>query len=546
MGMTEPAFAGPMEGHREVLSGLRMSGLKGKVNVALDASSLIIEAKHGQSTNFPIGSVRTFNHHQTHLMPPLTQYLGALLVMSGLWLIETVPVRNTILLTGSGLLAAWLLTRQPTLTVELTNGEHHVITGPDSTLMQLAYVLGRVLEGMSLEEARVGLDLIDLQRHHPVTSTPEALVAPSSIAAMLHGAAVTSASAENVLDAFLEEEETAPLSPSTSVVNINIHPTDEYLPSTTIDTSAAGGGLFGRASTALNEGRMPAPDPAPVHPRSPVDPEEAERLRNGTSSPFAASDVGWLEAPSLPQPTQNVEAPDFLPSFYGPEGTSSPRHDLPAPTQAPTMGHSLPPPAQAPMHETREAAPAAVPTRGVVSRATVAPLPDAPPRQLGGNLSPRGQQTTHTHLQPDRVPRPKSGVLQSLFNALVGLRPPSRQEQEYTQMYGDPDARFRASQGAELSSFQLARLRSDSEHQAMLAEEQHRMAGSTGGERSHDRFRQIIDTIARSDLPPSDQTLTGDWQRELGPQRFDDLHEVGSQSLPSTTHHFANLDRLDG
>ena len=72
------------------------------------------------------------------------------------------------------------------------------------------------------------------------------------------------------------------------------------------------------------------------------------------------------------------------------------------------------------------------------------------------------------------------------------------------------------------------------------------MAGSTGGERINDRYREIINTVARSDLPPSDQTLTGDWQRELGPQRFDDLHEVGSQSLPSTAHHFANLDRLDG
>jgi hypothetical protein len=137
-------------------------------------------------------------------------------------------------------------------------------------------------------------------------------------------------------------------------------------------------------------------------------------------------------------------------------------------------------------------------------------------------------------------------VLQSLFNALVGLRPPSRQEQEYSQMYGDPDATFRASQGAELSTFQRARLRSDSEHQAMLTEEQHRTAGSSGGERINDPYRQIINTVARSDLPPSEQTLTGDWQRELGPQRFDDLHEVGSQTLPSTAHRFANLDRLDG
>jgi hypothetical protein len=546
MGMTEPAFAGPTGSHHEVLSGLRMSGMKGKVKVALDSSCLIIEARHGESTNFPVGSVRTYNHHQTHLMPPLTQYLGALMVASGLWLIETVSVRNTILLLGTSMLAAWFLTRQPTLTVELTNGEHHVITGPDSTLMQLGYVLGRIQQGMTIEEARIGLDLIDAQRPHPITSTPEALMTPTSIGAMLHGVEAVHTSAEEVLDAFLIDDDTPVSVPTPSVVNINIHRTDEFLPAATLDSTSAGGGLLGRAATALNDTRLQGPQQAPVHPRSPVDPLEAEHLRNQSSSPFAASGTGWAEATSTPLPSTDTGEFQFLPSYFGAVGTSRPRPTVESPAEAPVPLQGLPAPLQAPLHQTLDPEPQAPPPRGVVSQATTATSLEPAPRQLGGNLSPRGQHSSHTHLHPDRIPRTKSGFFHTLLSAVLGLRQPSRQEQEYTQMYGDPDGGFRPSQATDMSTFQRARLRSDSESQAMLNEQQHRLAGSTGGERPDDHLRRLMDTLSISSLPGSESTLTGDWQREIAPRRFEDLHEVGSESTAGARYRFANIERLDG
>ena len=70
----------------------------------------------------------------------------------------------------------------PDLTVDLHNGECHVITGADGKLMMLAYLMGRLMAGQPLAEARVGLN--DLMQPR---STPEALVVPTPITGLLRG-----------------------------------------------------------------------------------------------------------------------------------------------------------------------------------------------------------------------------------------------------------------------------------------------------------------------------------------------------------------------
>ena len=49
-----PASAGPMQLDREVLDGLHLAGMRGKVAVEVDPSALLIRAKEGKTTTLPL------------------------------------------------------------------------------------------------------------------------------------------------------------------------------------------------------------------------------------------------------------------------------------------------------------------------------------------------------------------------------------------------------------------------------------------------------------------------------------------------------------
>ena len=263
-----PASAGPMQLDREVLDGLHLAGMRGRVAVEVDPSALLIRAKEGKTTTLPLGSISTFNHHQTHLMPPYSHLFGLILIGMAGWTIELVAVRNVVMAIGCVLVGAWALTRRPTLTIDLHNGECHVITGADGKLMMLAYLMGRLMAGMPLSAAREGLDEVGRPR-----STPEALVAPAPLAGLLEGEAVPLAVPDaGILAEFFEE--TTPVSNNLAApapaVNITIEDrrlpmqSDAYLAPVQVPLSAppAQDGLHARAQRSMEEQRGGFP---PLH-----------------------------------------------------------------------------------------------------------------------------------------------------------------------------------------------------------------------------------------------------------------------------------------
>ena len=564
MGEIVPASAGPMQLDREVLDGLHLAGMRGKVAVEVDPSALLIRAKEGKTTTLPLNSISTFNHHQTHLMPPYSHLFGMILIGMAGWTIELVAVRNTVMAIGCLLVGAWALTRRPTLTIDLHNGECHVITGADGKLMMLAYLMGRLMAGMPLSAAREGLD--DLVRPR---STPEALVAPAPIAGLLEGETVPRFTPDAaVLAEFFDE---APLTPSTlstaaPAVNITIEdrrspmPSDAYLAPVPMPTLAlpAQDGLHARAQRIMMEQREALPNPSQdaINPRTPVDRDEAQQARDEASSPFAVTGNGWQAIPqdtrALPAPRMEASLPAFdpgqepyLPSFVGPSGQSRP---MPSPEPAPhfpVVGlHEAP--AAAPQLEPVPQ-PAPQPVRGIVG--TARRHANDPTTALAGqpmNLQPKLGTTAPRHLIPrqrTQTVRTRRRALGGLFDAALRPQQPSPQEQEYAAMYGDEDGATVAAEDVEpMSTWQRTRLRSDSTSQAIVDEHVRIHAGSSGGERGDDALRQLLNHISAPALPASEETLSGDRQGQIS-SSFSDMIEVGAEAGQSRS--YFDLERID-
>ena len=564
MGEIVPASAGPMQLDREVLDGLHLAGMRGRVAVEVDPSALLIRAKEGKTTTLPLGSISTFNHHQTHLMPPYSHLFGLILIGMAGWTIELVAVRNVVMAIGCVLVGAWALTRRPTLTIDLHNGECHVITGADGKLMMLAYLMGRLMAGMPLSAAREGLDEVGRPR-----STPEALVAPAPLAGLLEGEAVPLAVPDaGILAEFFEE--TTPVSNNLAApapaVNITIEDrrlpmqSDAYLAPVQVPLSAppAQDGLHARAQRSMEEqrGGLPTPSHDAINPRTPVDRDAAQQARDEASSPFAVTGNGWQAIPqdtrALPAPRLEAPVPAFdpgeqpyLPSFVGPSGHSG---SMPTPEPAPrfpVLGlHEAP--TTAPMVEP-EPQPASPPVRGIVGTARRHPNDTmTAPAGQPVNLQPKHGTTAPRHLIPRQ--RTQSGrtrrrALGGLFDAALRPQPPSPQEQEYAAMYGDEDGAAVAAEDVEpMTTWQRTRLRSDSTSQAIVDDHVRVHAGSSGGERVEDNMRELLNHISAPALPASEETLTGDRQGQIS-SSFSDMIEVAAEAGQSRP--YFDLERMD-
>ena len=563
MGEIVPASAGPMQLDREVLDGLHLAGMRGRVAVEVDPSALLIRAKEGKTTTLPLSSISSFNHHQTHLMPPYSHLFGLILIGMAGWTIEMVAVRNVVMTVGCVLVGAWALTRRPTLTVDLHNGECHVITGADGKLMMLAYLMGRLMAGMPLSAAREGLEGLVQPR-----STPEALVVPTPITGLLEGEIVPRAAPDEAIMAdFFDEPVTATpsLSSPTPAVNITIEDrrspmqSDAYLAPVHVPAPMMPprDGLHARAQQMMAEQRevLPSPSQDALNPRTPVDRDVAQQAREEASSPFGVSGTGWqavhTEQRALPAP--RVEAPlpafdpgtePYLPSFVGPNGDSRLAHTPEPAPMFPVMGLQEPMPAPEPV--ATEVDPPAPTVRGIVgtSRRSANEVATAPAGQPI-NLQPKTGTVAPRHLIPRRANavRPRRRALGGLFDAALRPPPPSPQEQDYAAMYGDEDGQAVAAEDVEpMSTWQRTRLRTDASSQAIVDEATRIHAGSSGGERADDPMRALLDDISVAPLPASEETLTGERQGQIA-SSFGDMIEVHAE--PAAARPYMDLDRLD-
>ena len=156
----------------ELIKALHLAG-SGRVRASVDERMLSLETRSGHGLDLRLSNISRVHHHHTRLVPFSFALIGAGL----LYIAQRILIPNTLQMVtaafGVAFILGWLGTRKPTLTLDTEAGDCHTITGNDASLMRLATLLKRLESGMSLEDARIGLDILDRDTEFPRTAIRE-------------------------------------------------------------------------------------------------------------------------------------------------------------------------------------------------------------------------------------------------------------------------------------------------------------------------------------------------------------------------------------
>jgi len=181
----------------EVLGSLTLDGTAGKVLAVLDERMLSFESKAGHITSIRLSEILHTHHHNSRLAPFWVAFLGVIFVWFGYRIIDPLNFRLGAMALGGLFISTWILTGKPTLTIETKDNVCFAIMGNDARLMRMNHLVQRINQGMTLKEARDGLELLERDTDYPgVTILEESLdmlppvniKAPTSITKFLSNA----------------------------------------------------------------------------------------------------------------------------------------------------------------------------------------------------------------------------------------------------------------------------------------------------------------------------------------------------------------------
>ncbi len=153
----------------EVFRALHLAG-SGKVRASVDERMLSLETRRGHALDLRLSNITRVHHHHTRLVSFTYALFGCALIYAAkrIWISDTLQILSAIL--GCAMIFGWLGTRKPTLTLDTDVGDCHTLTGNDASLMRLSTLLKRLESGMGLEEARIGLDILNRDLEYPRTA----------------------------------------------------------------------------------------------------------------------------------------------------------------------------------------------------------------------------------------------------------------------------------------------------------------------------------------------------------------------------------------
>ena len=306
-------------GERVSLHGLRLVGEGGKARASLSNSRVSFEFKNGNCLEFRYDSVARMQHHNTTLVPAWIAFIGVCALYASWRIITPADLRVFAFLFGVVLISSWGLTKRPTLTLDMLLGDCHVIYGNDSKLLELSMLIGRMNEGMTLEQAKIGTELMNQDTDYPREAAQEAynelptppvdLVPSSSITSFLEIETTSD-------DGFEIDEGTIPRWAND---RMNRPPSSEH-------------GIIERGRQHIStrrgyEEHSIHPQHTPMNHSDPIFTGDAP-LPAETGSQHGSSSHRLHQARSLPvnrQPLAPTPLPrNHLPSFVGPEGAHIP------------------------------------------------------------------------------------------------------------------------------------------------------------------------------------------------------------------------------
>ena len=164
-------------GEKMVLHGLRVAGESGRARASLGESRLSIEFKNGNCIDIRYDRIVRMQHHNTTLIPGWIAFIG-LCILYASWRVITPPnLRLAGLGLGIAMISGWVLTKRPTLTLDTELGDCHVLHAIDSRLLKLSTMIQRMNDGLTLEEARLGVDLLNEDTEFPRQAANSAALA---------------------------------------------------------------------------------------------------------------------------------------------------------------------------------------------------------------------------------------------------------------------------------------------------------------------------------------------------------------------------------
>ena len=161
-------------GERVSLHGLRLVGEGGRARASLTNSRVSFEFKNGNCLEFRYDAVARMQHHNTTLVPAWIAFIGVCALYASWRIITPADLRVFAFLAGVVLISSWGLTKRPTLTLDMLLGDCHVIYGNDSKLLELSMLIGRMNDGMTLEQAKIGTEMMNQDTDYPREAAQEA------------------------------------------------------------------------------------------------------------------------------------------------------------------------------------------------------------------------------------------------------------------------------------------------------------------------------------------------------------------------------------
>ena len=152
----------------EVLSSLRLAGMSGTLKAVLCERKLLLERSTGHSLSLRYDQIVRMRHRQLPLIQPWLLITG-LLLLFGSFRVLTGSVSYWVGAAGGTILLAWIIGRKPVLTIDTQNGDSHSLFGFDITLLKIRIIIERIQDGMSLNDAKEGLE--ELERKEPIYPT---------------------------------------------------------------------------------------------------------------------------------------------------------------------------------------------------------------------------------------------------------------------------------------------------------------------------------------------------------------------------------------
>ena len=539
----------------ELIKALHLAG-SGKVRASVDERTLSLETRRGHGLDLRLSNISRVHHHHTRLIPFSFALLGAGLV----YIAQRILIPDTLQMItaacGIVFILGWLGTRKPTLTLDTEAGDCHTITGNDASLMRLATLLKRLESGMSLEDARIGLDILDRDTEFPRTTIrelqevpvqPVQLHASTSIGTFLTGALPKDELPESVVsfDLFDDEidldfGEQEALSSGWMTGEDNLEP-----------VSRTDHGLLSRgvANAHDRRGALPrvAREPAHHYANHPTAQFPTPITQRPVSSFQHIAQSTSAELPREQHDVHSTEIPQtFIPSFVGPNGAHVPGLTAQEPNSHAFDSSEVfrSPDSLLPEHESEPATSLIESARRETAADPQTPtLPRSVTRARGSRLVPKSAN------RPDSRLRPKSRARTSSVSRFSDMVRPAA-----AQMLGNAtemanrlfNSRSEQPSQDESSSTRELRQRSAETLQSESVESIRNLAISRGGNLPEDQIELMLAHMYRVH-----SIMEQDEQDKQEGAPLPELDDISFEELKdSKTHHAehagkAGLPRLD-